>query len=352
MQGPFSPSAPATGGCGRKGIATASQRSFLSRPRLLRRIFTAAAAKDEGGKRPKKRKIDPQAAKWLKFDSLLTSQPASRAVDAARSLQARFVAQHLEFTKAHVEGESTRSLVGKVMLQFCKGYLELQRAYCDAKARLVLDGAAAHATAAADAVSRDDAGFISTAGSPFDMVLQDMLHLMLLGVMPTPQQQGGGMAPSSSSGPGGLSASPASPAAASSAAASGPRRLDDGDAFRRQGAAARRLLLQLCAPPSAGPQRRPRPETEGGASTAGDGASEPPVASRTSAAAARSRPLPSSSSLPSPGSAPRPAVPLFEPMCVKALDVGSTLRSTGALAGPDSLTSRQLLHTSMYWLMR
>ena len=119
--------------------------------------------------------------KWVKFESASMPLPTAQAVDAARALQERFIAGQREFMRLRLEGtrtgggsstggpagvgpvssageggsavsvdagspeaaagasgNSSSSVQVKVLAVYCKGFLELQRAYCSAKVRTLM----------------------------------------------------------------------------------------------------------------------------------------------------------------------------------------------------------------------
>ncbi|GAX75215.1 hypothetical protein CEUSTIGMA_g2659.t1 [Chlamydomonas eustigma] len=300
-----------------------------------------------GSPRGRRRRVDLQSEKWLKFESLSSiNQPAARAVDAARNVQTRFNKAMDEYMNERLDNTTQ---LGKVMLQYSKGFMELQHTYCEVKTRIAL-GLDPHGSLILRAISSDprDQGSSSSsmAGqpatalsmSPSDMVLPDIQHLLLLGLMPTaaskhsdsssalksvPSETMSNMQQDSShpqSAPDRAGSSKHTTSSSSSSSPSSTRSQEHKEAVGKHSLLTNHLL-QLISSPRLN-------LTQGSNLNSNSPTSNLPPAF-----------LPS-----------RPVAPLFEPLCAKAADVTNTLRATSALQ--DHPSTRQLLQTGMYWLLR
>ena len=342
--------------------------------------------------------VDPSAAaadKWTKFASSTVPQPVAQAVDMARSLQDRFIDAQRDFMRmrldsppsraasdtpapaqvsavaadasaepkpgssSHATGTSGLGFTGnsgvqsKVLAVYCKGYLEVQRAYCSAKVSAVM--------------SSSSGGTIdSPVSTPTSMVLPDLQHLLFLGLMPPPPPTPTTPLPATSL----LTSKPQHPpelrpsSNANLAAAAM-------DSLRASKLSATNPSTSI-PPSAASPVNLPASASSRRVSGPTISSSSPSSPSSTQAQArkeaiaqhtqlfnqifalvASQRTYPSSGG-PSdspPLPPPRPVAPLFEPLCVKASDVASTLREAGSLTDLGAGTCMQL-QTGMYRLLR
>lgn len=108
---------------------------------MICRAGDSGNGKGGGPGRPRKQapKNDPMAHKWLKLPTRNAAGfDPGRAADMSRSMQAQFLQLQQELMQTRVE--TIKTVQGKALQVYCKGYLLLQRMYNDEKVSALLSG--------------------------------------------------------------------------------------------------------------------------------------------------------------------------------------------------------------------